>query len=671
MAMASDPGSPAVRVLYAEDNAFDADLTRVHFETHAPEYQLEIVRTGKECIDRAMSSNYDVVLLDNRLPDIDGLDVLRELAAKRAQLPVVVATAVGDEALAVQVLRLGARDYVVKDGNYIEKLPAILRNAIDDQRKRRAQLESDGPSYLRILYVEHDPADIDLTLKHFAEVAPHFRVDVVSSAEEALTRIHEGTVDLVLTDLRMPDMSALDLLKEARHDGIQVPFIIITGRGDETAAVAALKLGAYDYIVKRGGYITHLPYVIENAITRSKLAKTNRLLHAELSERERAEAEARGHADALADAARQKDEFLAMLGHELRNPLAPIRTALELLRRERPEDQISKSAYEVMDRQVAHMARLLDDLLDVARITSGRINLNMQPIDLRRVVGDAIESVRSLIQARHHRLETTMPPRVVRVVGDETRLVQVIVNLLNNAAKYTNDGGTIRVTVTDNGRNAEVHVVDTGTGISPRLLPKIFDLFTQDERTLDRAQGGLGLGLTLVRKITELHGGTVEARSGGREQGSEFIVTLPLETPAAAVDSETPELRTTSRSLRCLVVEDNVDAAHMLEIALSLEGHSVRLAFDGVEAVEAAATFKPEAIVLDIGLPRMNGFDAARAIRRLPGLGNVLIIALTGYGQAVDYQKSREAGIDSLLVKPIELDDLLHALAAVGQPHHG
>jgi signal transduction histidine kinase len=668
--MASDPQSPTVRVLYAEDNPFDADLTRVHFEAHAPEFRLDIVRTGQECIDGALGGKYDVLLLDNRLPDIDGLDVLKELAAKQPQLPVVVATAVGDEALAVQVLRLGARDYVVKDGSYIEKLPAVLRTAIDEQRKRRAQQETEGPSYLRILYVEYDPADIDLTLRHFADVAPHFRVDVVPSSRQALARIREGLVDLVLTDLRMPDMSALDLLKEARHDGLQVPFIIITGRGDETAAVAALKLGAYDYIVKRDDYITHLPYVIENAVTRSKLASANRRLQTELSERQRAEAEARGHADALADAARQKDEFLAMLGHELRNPLAPIRTALELLRRERPEDQISKSAYEVMDRQVGHMARLLDDLLDVARITSGRINLNMQPIDLRRVVGDAIESVRTLIQARHHRLDTIMPPRVVRVVGDETRLIQVFVNLLNNAIKYTNDGGTIKVTVTENGANAEVHVVDTGTGIAPSLLPKIFDLFTQDERTLDRAQGGLGLGLTLVRKITELHGGTVEARSEGREQGSEFIVTLPLEAPVAAVNDQTPESRPASRSLRCLVVEDNVDAAHMLEIALSLEGHNVRLAFDGVEAVDAAATFKPEAIILDIGLPLMNGFDAARAIRRLPGLGNVLIIALTGYGQAVDYQKSHEAGIDTMLVKPIELDDLLHAFAAVGQPHH-
>jgi CheY-like chemotaxis protein/anti-sigma regulatory factor (Ser/Thr protein kinase) len=259
---------------------------------------------------------------------------------------------------------------------------------------------------------------------------------------------------------------------------------------------------------------------------------------------------------------------------------------------------------------------------------------------------------------------TALPDAALLIQGDSTRLVQVLVNLLNNAAKYTDEGGTIRIMVAAEGAQAVFRVVDTGMGISPRLLPRIFDVFTQDDRTLDRAQGGLGLGLTLVRRIVELHRGSVEARSEGRGLGSEFVVRLPLHVAAAAVGGSV-SVRSNVRSertLKCLVVDDNVDAARMIELALSLEAHEVRLAFDGCDAVEAAAAFQPDAVVLDIGLPRMNGYEAARAIRRLPGLGNVRIIAATGYGQDIDRAKSRDAGFDLHLVKPIDLDALLEAL---------
>jgi signal transduction histidine kinase len=653
-----------LRVLYAEDDPADADLTRRHFAGAAPDLQLDVVRTGGDCLNRALAGGYDVLLLDNRLPDMDGVDVLRELMARGSALPVVVATGAGDEELAVQVLRLGASDYVAKEPGYLERLPGTLRSAIERQRGQPPAGVA-RRSY-RVLYIEHDAADVDLARRYFAAEAPHLTLEVASSSREALERVRQNGFDVVLADLRMPEMSALDLLHQAKSENLQLPWIVITSHGDERAAVASLKLGAYDYIVKRGDYLTHLPYVVENAIARFQLARANERLEAELVERQRIEAVLREQTTALAEAARQKDGFLAMLGHELRNPLAPIRTALELLRHPR-KDEISRSAHDVMARQILHMARLLDDLLDVARITSGRITLNVESLDLRRVVGDAIESVRALIQARRHRLETAMPPHPVQVRGDQTRLVQVVVNLLNNAAKYTDEGGTIRVSVAEEGSNAVIRVADNGMGIPARLLPKIFDLFTQDERSLDRAPGGLGLGLTLVRRITELHHGTVEARSEGRGRGSEFIVTLPLQ-PADEQDSQ--EAKPTigcQRSLRCLVVEDNVDAAHMLEIALGLEGHNVRVALDGPEAVELASQFHPEAVVLDIGLPRMNGYEVARAIRQLPGLDDVLIIALTGYGQAMDYQRSREAGIDAFLVKPVDLDTLLEALAA-GRP---
>ena len=264
------------------------------------------------------------------------------------------------------------------------------------------------------------------------------------------------------------------------------------------------------------------------------------LFVAEITERKRADAVLREHAAALAEEARQKDEFLAMLGHELRNPLAPIRTALDVLRRSTDPEVMSR-AHAAMERQVTYMGRLLDDLLDVSRITSGRIRLNMEEIDLRQITDEAIDSSRALIQARRHNLDTSLSSGRLLVRGDATRLVQVLVNLLNNAAKYTDEGGTIRLTTTAENGQAVVRVADAGAGIPKRLLPKIFDLFTQDDRTLDCAQGGLGLGLTLVRKITELHGGRVEAHSEGRGHGSEFIVRLPLHLPATR--QKTPEAR--------------------------------------------------------------------------------------------------------------------------------
>ena len=785
-----------VRVLYAEDNTFDVDLTTSYFAEHAREFTLDIARTGQECLARLHSAIYDVLLLDNRLPDMDGEEILKLLLSRGIQLPVVMTTAAGDEMVAVRALQMGVADYVPKDDRYVELLPTVLKNAIADHRAQERHPYGHARVPRRVIYIEHNPSDIDLTVRQLAEASPHITVEVVTSGATALALLDEGRKpDLVLTDLRLRDMSALDILREVKLRRLRVPFIVLTGRGDEKAAIAALKLGAYDYILKRDEYLTRLPYAIENAIARFQLVEMNEHLQRELAERlrlqqtttetlarldslqkhapigiafmdrdfrfqrindelaainglpaeahlgrtlaevlpdvwphvqpayelalagelvpkfevsaetparpgenrhfigsfypvrgsqhevvgvgvaiseiterRRAETALQEHARALAEAARQKDEFLAMLSHELRNPLAPIRTALGLLRRTEPQDEISATAHDVIDRQVTHMTRLLDDLLDVARITSGRINLNLQDVDLREIVKDATESVGNLLTARRHTLLTSVPPGPVAIRGDVTRLVQVVVNLLNNAAKYTNEGGTITLDIMSEEPNAVVRVRDTGTGIPVRLISRIFDLFTQDERTLDRAQGGLGLGLTLVRRITELHGGTVEAHSEGRGFGSEFIVRLPLlsrDSVDVPVDRVVPHAYMKPR--RCLVVEDNVDAARMLELALTIEGHQVRLAFDGRDAVEAAAAFHPDAIILDIGLPRMNGYDAARAIRQLPGLADVHIVAVTGYGQPAEREKSREAGIDDHLVKPIDIDVLLETLAV--PPH--
>lgn len=280
-----------LRVLYAEDDRADADLTKAHFDLEAPYIQLDIVDTGQTCLARLAEAKYDVVLLDNRLPDMEGVAVLKQLAEKKAAPPVVMITGVGDEALVVQALRLGATDYVPKHGNYLTTLPAVLENAAAERRRLREQGYAAGRRQRRILYVEHDAADIDLTLKHFAKAAAQFNLEVARSSRRALSVLSESKFDLVLADMRMPDMSGLDLLREAKCGRPLVPFIIITGKGDEAAAVAALKLGAYDYIVKRHDYLTQLPYVIENAIARSELAESNQRMRAELAQRERAEAE--------------------------------------------------------------------------------------------------------------------------------------------------------------------------------------------------------------------------------------------------------------------------------------------------------------------------------------------------------------------------------------------
>ena len=280
-----------IRVLYAEDDLSDLDLTKTHFRLNAPDCELEVVDTGQGCLARLQEGKYDVLLLDNRLPDMDGIEVLRELTVRDVRMPVVMVTAAGDEALVVQVLRLGALDYVPKQGNYIESLPAILRNAVAQCRTQQGWGQGAERRQRRILYVEHHQADIDLTLEHFAGSAAHFILEVVHSPSHALALLQEDKFDLVLVDLRMPEMTALDLLREAKHLGLLAPFIIITGQGDEAAAVAALKLGAFDYIIKRDNYLTHLPHAIENAIARSQLIQTNRRLQTELAERERAEAE--------------------------------------------------------------------------------------------------------------------------------------------------------------------------------------------------------------------------------------------------------------------------------------------------------------------------------------------------------------------------------------------
>ncbi|HEY0707885.1 MAG TPA: GAF domain-containing protein [Polyangia bacterium] len=388
------------------------------------------------------------------------------------------------------------------------------------------------------------------------------------------------------------------------------------------------------------------------------------LARADLFERER---DARMVAENALDRARtadqRKDEFLAMLGHELRNPLAPISTALQLVRL-RGSDPYPRE-HAIIDRQVKHLERLVDDLLDVSRITRGKVELKREPVELAALVAEAIDVVSPSLEQKSHRLDVTVPQGVT-LFGDHIRLCQVLSNLLTNAAKYTDPGGQISIRAVVENDQVTISVRDNGIGIDGRLLPHIFDVFTQAPQTIERSQGGLGLGLTIVKQIAELHGGSVEAHSDGLGLGSEFSVHLPL-APADEVEPNAttrqvvePDPAVETGGRRIVVVDDNEDAANVIADALSMLGHEVRVAHDGPSALEVVKEFHPEVVCLDIGLPVMDGYEVARRLR-IEYATSLRIVAITGYGQDQDRAKSLAAGIDVHLVKPVDLDTLMAA----------
>jgi PAS domain S-box-containing protein len=380
---------------------------------------------------------------------------------------------------------------------------------------------------------------------------------------------------------------------------------------------------------------------------------------------ERREAE-----EALREVNQRKDEFLAMLAHELRNPLAPIRNAAQLLNVHSSGKPEIEWARAVIERQTKHLVRLVDDLLDVSRMVRGQITLQRRPVELAEIVNNAVETSRPLIRLRRHHLTVQIPEEPVRLEADLTRVSQVISNLLNNAAKYTDDGGQIRLdAAVDNGL-VIIRVRDTGLGVDPDLLPHVFDLFTQADRTPDRSQGGLGIGLTLVKRLVELHGGTVEARSEGLGSGAEFIVRLPVieggAPMAPAVPSRVPVVAPPdARGLRILIVDDNVDAADSIAMLLRMEGHQTRSVNTARAALLAVPDFQPEVVLLDIGLPEMDGYEVARRLRANNGKHRIRLVAVTGYGQPADRRRAEQAGFDEHMVKPVEPMALQNFLRSV------
>jgi signal transduction histidine kinase len=489
--------------------------------------------------------------------------------------------------------------------------------------------------------VVDDNADMRQYLRGLLEQS--YRVALAADGEAALAEIRTSRPDLVVTDVMMPRLDGFGLLAEIRADERlrSLPVIVLSARAGEEARIEGLSAGADDYLIK--------PFTARELMARV----ASQLEMARMRQ----------------EADRRKDEFLATLAHELRTPLAPICNSLSLLRLSDKEGVSAERVIEMMERQVQSLVRLVDDLMEMSRITRGKIELRRERVPISRVIHSAIETSMPLLQARQHALATALPTEELAVDADPVRLEQVLVNLLNNAAKYTEAGGRIWIEARREGSQAVLTVRDSGAGISAEILPRIFEPFTQAERTYNRSQGGLGIGLTLVRSLVELHGGTVRARSEGPGQGSEFTVRLPLSSKPARQEIEpSPSPRTALHGRRMVVVDDNRDSATSLAMLLRVLGAQVQSAHDGPSALAAVQRHHPSVALVDIGMPEMDGYELARRLREQPGGEGLTVIALSGWGQPEDRERSRQAGIDHHLVKPVSLEALERLLEGLRTP---
>jgi signal transduction histidine kinase len=488
--------------------------------------------------------------------------------------------------------------------------------------------------------VADDNSDMRAYLRELLE--SRYKVEAAADGQAALEAARREAPDLIVSDVMMPRMDGFALLRTLRADPQlrDVPTILLSARAGEEAVIEGLDAMADDYLVK--------PFSARELIARVgaqlQLARMRREAQVALE---------------LAD--RQKNEFLAMLAHELRNPLAPIRNAGEILSRTLPSESPGHAMVAMVKRQVSQLTRLVDDLLDVSRITQGRVELQCRPVDLSGVVSQAIETAEPLFQARQHEVSIVSSYRALYVNGDMARLVQCVVNILTNAAKYTDTGGKIRVETRAEDTDAVITVADSGVGISAELLPRVFDLFVQGERTLDRSLGGLGIGLSVAKRLIEMHMGRLTAASPGLGQGATFEIRLPrLERPHE-VGGRGEGLKATAK--RILIVDDNADAANSLAQVLALDGHAAEAMYSASAALKWAASFAPDVVLLDLGLPEMDGYEVARRLRQRPEFVGVRIVALTGYGQSEDVRRSREAGFDDHLTKPVDFGALERVLA--------
>ena len=528
---------------------------------------------------------------------------------------------------------------------------------------------------------------------------PGYRLVRANSGSQALLHLMASEFAVLILDVRMPDMTGFELaqLIKERKKTARIPIIFLTAYYNEDQHILeGYGSGAVDYLHKPVNAVvlrSKVAVFAELHRKRRALEVANAELLAEVSERGRAEMRLRELNETLdrrvnertvalqaserqlRDVSRRKDEFLAILAHELRNPLAPVRNAVQLLRLKDGADAQTRWASEVIERQVQLMIRLIDDLMDVGRISQGKIELRRQPVKLMAILQDAIETTRPLIDEYGHQLVLVMPETDVVVDADPTRLAQAFTNLLTNAAKYTDPGGRIRVEVHSDDDEVRATISDSGIGIQPERLDSVFEMFSQVETALTRSRGGLGIGLSLTQRLIQMHGGRVEAASAGLGQGSQFAIILPragdpvVATTPANSDGDTP-LPAKAGGLKILLADDNRDVAETLAVLLEMFGHSVEQVHDGEAATAAALRLQPDAVLLDIGMPKLNGYEACRQIRAQPGGAGMTLIAITGWGQPEDRQAAKSAGFDHHLVKPVD-PELLADLLSIVTPRTG
>jgi two-component system, sensor histidine kinase len=514
-----------------------------------------------------------------------------------------------------------------------------------------------GPEAYRVLLLPATRRDGDATrtLLTSANLLCHICVD----ANELAREIERNVGAVVFTDEAFGDPNIAKLLEtmSRQPQWSDVPAVILCH------AEAQWRLGTRILESLRNVTLLDRPSSSRTLLSSVQAALRARARQYQLREQlqalQESEAALRAASQRLEDANRRKDEFLAMLAHELRNPLAPILNATEVLDRKLSQDASLKAMVHVTKRQATQLARLVDDLLDVSRITEGRIELRLTRLAVAAIVAQAAESVESLIREKGHALLIADDAEGLHVEGDHARLVQCVANVLTNAAKYTAPGGEIRVEVRTQGSEVVIAVTDNGPGIAPQLLPRIFDLFVQGERTLDRSQGGLGIGLSIVRRLIEMHGGRVVATSGGLGRGATFALHLPLTDASHTIESPTGARAVRSR--RILIVDDNVDAANSLAALLQIEGHETQTAYNAADALARFKVFQPDVAVLDIGLPDMDGYSVAARIRKMHA--SVQIIALTGYGQPDDIRHAYSNGFHGHLTKPADTAALARMIA--------
>jgi signal transduction histidine kinase/DNA-binding response OmpR family regulator len=646
------------------------------------------VRSGTEALREVLAREFAVILLDVNMPDIDGFETAALLRRHRrsAHTPIIFITSYADELQTARGYSLGAVDYILSP-----VVPEVLRSKVRVfvelhilQRRMARQADervalAASAAALEVAEEASRRSAALSDLSHALSGLLDVRAGLHLLLAQAVPALCDGAA-VVLFDERGQVLHAAHRRDAGRRSADLPPEGL---RADELAALARLasepaigRSGSVQAFALRhgdrllGALLVHgrptalgealLDEVSTRAAVAFAAAQLHQSLQVEIAERRQAEAR-------LEDASRRKDEFIAMLSHELRSPLAPIRNAVEVIRRLAPRDATLIWATDITDRQVRQLTRLVDELLDVARISQGKIVLQRSPVDLASLVAECIESQRPFIAARRQTLTQAFPAQPVWVQADAARLQQVITNLLSNAIKYTPDDGSLNVGLMADDSEALISVRDNGMGIEPDLLPRVFDLFEQGHRTLDRSQGGLGIGLTLVQLLIKLHGGRVQALSGGPGQGAEFRVYLPVQQPAAdARRAAEASLAAPAVRRRILVVDDIADVADTTAAMLGLSGHTVRTAHDGFEALAQAEEFVPEVILLDIGLPRMDGYEVARRLRQLPAMRDVMLVALTGYGQPADRQRGREAGFDEHLLKPVD-PSVLDALISRGR----